>query len=72
MLVLTRKTDEEIFIGDDIRITIVRINGNRVKIGIDAPKEMAIARSELLFDQEALELPPAVSKKRHVSETQVV
>ena len=37
MLILTRKLDEAILIGDDIRITIVEIQGDKVKLGIEAP-----------------------------------
>jgi len=47
MLVLTRKTNEEIIIGDDIKITLVRVRGNSVRIGIDAPRDVRIVRGEL-------------------------
>jgi carbon storage regulator len=47
MLVLSRKTSERILIGDEIAITIVRIDPNSVRIGIDAPKTMSIVRGEL-------------------------
>ena len=47
MLVLSRKTNERILIGDDIAITIVRIGPNSVRIGIEAPKGMNILREEL-------------------------
>ncbi len=47
MLVLTRKVDDKIMIGDDIELTVVRIDGNRVRIGINAPREMRILRGEL-------------------------
>ena len=47
MLVLTRKLGEEILIGDNIRITVARINGNRVALGIDAPDSVRIVRAEL-------------------------
>lgn len=46
MLVLSRNETEEIKIGDDITITVCRIEHGRVKIGIDAPKEMKIHRVE--------------------------
>lgn len=47
MLVLTRKADEQILIGDDIKITLVRVRGNSVRVGIDAPKNIRIVRGEL-------------------------
>lgn len=47
MLVLQRKRDEEIVIGDDIRITIVDIRGDKVRLGVTAPKEMPVHRLEL-------------------------
>lgn len=46
MLVLGRQVDEEVCIGDDIKITIVRIEGCAVRIGIEAPREVAIWRPE--------------------------
>jgi len=47
MLVLSRKAGESIQIGDDIVVTITRIQGNRIQIGIDAPRDVSIRRSEL-------------------------
>ncbi len=48
MLVLTRKETQRIRIGDEITLTVVRIDGNKVRIGIEAPRGIAIQRSELL------------------------
>ena len=48
MLVLTRKVDEAILIGDDIRICVLGVDGDRVSIGVDAPRAMRIFRNELL------------------------
>ena len=48
MLVLSRKTDETIHIGNDIVIRICQINGSTIRIGIDAPKEISIKRGELI------------------------
>ncbi len=47
MLILSRKKFETINIGDDIRIVIQNISGNRVQIGIEAPKEITVLRGEL-------------------------
>ncbi len=47
MLVLSRKESEKIILGDDIVLTIVRVSGDRVRLGIQAPKDMLILRHEL-------------------------
>ncbi len=47
MLVLSRQPGESIQLGDDVEITILEVRGSIVKIGIDAPKEVSIYRSEL-------------------------
>lgn len=48
MLVLTRKTEQKIRIGKDIVITVLKVQGDYVSIGIEAPREMQIVREELL------------------------
>lgn len=47
MLILTRKKDETIVIGDDIRITVIDIQGDKVRIGIEAPRELSVYRQEI-------------------------
>ncbi len=47
MLVLTRKVDESITIGDSIVITVLAVEGERVKLGINAPRDMLILRQEV-------------------------
>ena len=47
MLVLSRKVGERILIGDEIAVTVVRVTGGGVRIGIEAPAEMPVIREEL-------------------------
>ena len=47
MLVLTRRADESILIGHDVEITILQIKGGQVKIGISAPRDINVHRSEV-------------------------
>ena len=47
MLVLSRQSDETIIIGDNIRVTIVEVRGYKVRIGIDAPLDVAVHRQEI-------------------------
>ncbi len=68
MLVLTRKIGEQILIGDDIKVTLLRVRGNTVRIGIEAPPEVRIIRGELgpKSESNAEELPgggPQISRR---------
>ncbi|HEY3699771.1 MAG TPA: carbon storage regulator CsrA [Spongiibacteraceae bacterium] len=47
MLVLSRRLDETLIIGDDIKITVLGISGNQVRLGIAAPKEVSVHREEV-------------------------
>lgn len=55
MLVVTRKQDESIIISDNIEITVLEVGKDKVKIGINAPKEVKIIRSELKAAQQTNE-----------------
>jgi carbon storage regulator len=55
MLVLTRKVDQNIVIGEDIVITVCAIRGDRIGIGIQAPRDVPIVRKELLPVEELAE-----------------
>ncbi|OLS01542.1 carbon storage regulator CsrA [Tissierella creatinophila] len=50
MLILNRKIGESIIVGEDIEITILEIEEGRVKIGIDAPRDINILRKEIYID----------------------
>lgn len=52
MLVLSRRKSEVIRIGDDIRIMIIRIGPNSVRVGIEAPRTLNVVREELVIDKE--------------------
>ena len=65
MLVLSRKVGERLLIGDQIAITVVRIQGGGVRIGVEAPAHLAVVREELKEklaeqrrEEQAAKLPP--------------
>lgn len=47
MLILTRKVGEALMVGDDVNITVLGVKGNQVRIGVNAPKEVAVHREEI-------------------------
>jgi len=47
MLILTRRVGETLKIGDDVNVTVLGVKGNQVRIGVDAPKEVAVHREEI-------------------------
>ena len=47
MLILTRRVTESLMIGDDVTVTILGIKGNQVRVGIQAPKDLAVHREEV-------------------------
>lgn len=58
MLILTRRAGEALRIGDDIEVTVMAVNGSQVRIGINAPRDVAVDREEIAErkrrDREAL------------------
>jgi carbon storage regulator len=49
MLILTRRVTESLMIGDDVTVTILGIKGNQVRVGIRAPKDLAVHREEVFY-----------------------
>ena len=63
MLILTRRVGEAVMIGDDITVTVLRVKGNQVRIGVNAPKSVSVQREEIFnrIKQEADETAPSTS-----------
>lgn len=57
MLILTRRAGETVMIGSDVKITVLGVKGNQVRIGISAPKDVAVHREEI-FDRIQSEQTP--------------
>ena len=57
MLILTRRSGERVMIGDEVTIVVVSVNGNHVRLGIEAPRKVSIDREELYERKRAGERP---------------
>ena len=67
MLVLTRRIGEEIVIGGNIRVTVVAVEGNKVRLGITAPRDVSVDREEVYARRAEfldIEVPAEVSSMR--------
>ncbi|NLW09742.1 MAG: carbon storage regulator CsrA [Firmicutes bacterium] len=62
MLVLTRKTNESIMIGDEIKVTVVEVRGDQVKLGITAPKRISVHREEVYLAIQKENIKAAASR----------
>lgn len=61
MLVLTRKTDQEIVINDQIIVKVLKVKGSTIRLGIQAPDNVPIQRAEIRFDGTQLDSAKAVA-----------
>jgi carbon storage regulator len=48
VLILTRKVGESVMIGNDVSITVLRVKGNQVRLGVNAPKDISVQREEII------------------------
>ncbi|MCC7463931.1 MAG: carbon storage regulator CsrA [Gammaproteobacteria bacterium] len=47
MLILTRRVGEKVMIGDEVSVTVLRVKGNQVRLGVEAPKSVSVQREEI-------------------------
>ncbi len=52
MLILTRRVGETLVIGENVKLTVLSVKGNQIRLGVEAPKSVSIQRSELSTDNE--------------------
>jgi len=67
MLVLTRKTNQSIMIGDEIEITVLSVSGDKVRIGIQAPRDISVFRQEVYENMDETPDSPASSDETESS-----
>jgi len=67
LLVISRKKDDTILLGDDIEITVISVDNNTVKLGISAPKDVSILRKEI-YEKVKEENIKAINKKSNLSD----
>ena len=63
MLILTRRVGESLMIGDNVTVTVLGVKGNQVRIGVNAPKDVAVHREEIFTRIHEGEPPPAEDKE---------
>ena len=62
MLILTRRINESLVIGDDVTVTVLGVKGNHVRIGVDAPRDVSVHREELAHKHDETSTSRSVDK----------
>lgn len=73
MLILTRRVGETVMVGDNVTVTVLGVKGNQVRIGVNAPRDVAVHREEIyrrIADEGGSETPPAVSPPKKAAVTE--
>ena len=67
MLILTRRVGETVVIGNDVTVTVLGVKGNQVRLGVNAPREVAVHREEIFerIKREQTEEKPRPASERH-------
>jgi carbon storage regulator len=68
MLILTRRVGETVMIGDEVTITVLGVKGNQVRVGINAPKSVAVHREEIYERIKREQQGGEVDEKKHTAE----
>jgi carbon storage regulator len=68
MLVLTRKTNQSIMIGDDVEISVLAVSGDKVRIGISAPRDVPVFRKEVYLSIQAERVAAGAGPREAVEE----
>jgi carbon storage regulator len=72
MLILTRRIGESVMIGDDVKISVLGIKGNQIRLGISAPREVAVHREEIFQRIQSEQCPEHQPLESSVPEMKVV